>query len=167
MSLPNADYWITKLNLLPHPEGGYFRETYRGSENFKQSALPNRFSGDRQFSTAIYFLLRSQDRSMFHRIQSDELWHYHAGDTLSIFVLHPEGLQVLKLGPNIDAGESLQIVVPAGKWFGALVDKPNTYTLAGCTVSPGFDFADFEIAPREQLIQSFPEHHAIIQKLTK
>jgi predicted cupin superfamily sugar epimerase len=111
--------------------------------------------------------LRSQDRSLFHRIQSDELWHFHAGSALSIFILDQERLEISKLGSNIDRGESLQVIVPAGKWFGALVDNPDDYTLSGCTVAPGFDFADFEMATRDELLQEFPAHREIIVKLTK
>lgn len=162
----NADYWIEKLNLLPHPEGGFYRETYRAAESISRHALPQRFNGERQHATAIYFLLRVHDRSHFHRIQSDELWHYHAGDVLSIFVLDESGVTELKLGTDIDSGESPQVVVPGGKWFGAVVKNPGHYTLSSCTVSPGFDFEDFEIADRAQLLQAFPKHRDIIITLT-
>lgn len=162
----NADYWIEKLKLLPHPEGGFYRETYRATESISHDALPRRFSGERQHATAIYFLLRAQDRSHFHRIQSDELWHYHAGGALSIFLLSESGVIELKLGTDIDNGESPQVVVPAGKWFGAFVKNPGDYTLSSCTVSPGFDFEDFEMADRDLLLQAYPAHHDLIVTLT-
>lgn len=164
--MQTADYWIKHLQLTEHPEGGFYRETYRSGEVIPVAGLPCRFSGERNFSTAIYFLLRSNDRSMFHRIQSDELWHFHAGSSLSIFVLSREGITVHKLGMDVVNGESLQVVIPAGCWFGAKVNKRDTYTLAGCTVAPGFDFKDFELASREELLKSFPAHRDIIELLT-
>ena len=157
---------IQSLQLQPHPEGGFYRETYRASEKIAPAHLPARFGGDRAFSTAIYFLLRSQDRSVFHRIQSDEVWHYYAGSTLSIYVLQQGRLVVHKLGAQPSRGESFQVVVPAGCWFGALVDEPSSFVLAGCTVAPGFDFADFEMAERDALLREFPDHHEIITRLT-
>ena len=104
---------------------------------------------------------------MFHRIKSDELWHYHAGSSLSIYVLESNGLTIFKLGPHLEQDESLQVMVPAGCWFGAKVNDPNSYTLSGCTVAPGFDFNDFELANRETLLKTFPAHHRIIEQLTK
>lgn len=162
--MQTAEHWITKLDLLPHPEGGYYKETYRSSE--MSDSLPERFSGPRNFSTAIYFLLRSQDRSMFHRIKSDELWHFYAGSSLSIYVLADKRLKVFKLGHNVDKGEALQVTIPANCWFGALVNDPDSFTLAGCTVSPGFDFEDFEFASRNELLGEFPGNEKIIDALT-
>ena len=159
------EYWIAHLQLKPHSEGGFYKETYRSQENIPARGLPGRFDDSRSFSTAIYFLLRSQDRSRFHRIKSDELWHYHAGSTLSIFVLHNPGLSVFKLGPNPDQGESLQVVIPAGVWFGAKIIQPDSYTLSSCTVAPGFDFRDFELADRTQLTHQFPEYRDVIEML--
>lgn len=162
----NAPHWIDALGLLPHPEGGFYKETYRSVEKFTQQQLPNRYKGDRSFSTAIYFLLRSQDRSVFHRIQSDELWHFYAGTTLLIYVLAESGLKIYRLGADPAQGDSLQVLIPAGCWFGAMVEKPNSYALCGCTVAPGFDFADFEMANRDELLKEFPDEEDIIMKLT-
>jgi predicted cupin superfamily sugar epimerase len=164
--MQTADYWIHHLHLQAHPEGGFYRETYRSTEFISTSALPSRFAGNRSFSTAIYFLLRSEDRSLLHRIQSDELWHFHAGTSLSIYVFDAFGLTIHRLGNNPEKGESLQIVVPAGSWFGALVNDANGYTLSGCTVAPGFDFQDFELASRKNLTSEFPEHRSVIEMLT-
>ena len=161
-----AEYWIDRLGLMAHPEGGFYKETYRSSENIQVCGLPSRFDSPRSFSTAIYFLLRSQDKSIFHRIKSDELWHFHFGAPLNIYVLHQEKLSVLKLGSGIDNHESLQVAIPANRWFGAKVSTPNNYTLASCTVAPGFDFKDFRIGKREELIQDFPAHREIIKELT-
>lgn len=161
-----AAYWINHLDLMPHPEGGFYKETYRAAENIPAAALPGRFAGARSFSTAIYFLLRSQDMSLFHRIKSDELWHFHAGSTLAIYVLSETGLAIHKLGSRVDDGDALQVVVPANTWFGAKVIDGDAYTLAGCTVAPGFDFRDFEMATTSQLLKDFPKHHDIIKQLT-
>lgn len=161
-----AQYWVKHLDLKPHPEGGYYKETYRATEKISDAGLPERFEGARNFSTAIYFLLRSEDRSLFHRIKSDELWHFHAGGTLEIFVLTTDGLVVHRLGPNVEQGDALQVVVPANTWFGAKVIGDNAYTLAGCTVAPGFDFRDFEMANFFELLKEFPKHGDLINALT-
>jgi predicted cupin superfamily sugar epimerase len=161
-----AEYWITQLKLTPHPEGGFYRETYRSTENIQLCGLPVRFASPRSFSTAIYFLLRSQDKSRFHRIKSDELWHFHYGSRLCIYVLRVDKVEILKLGTNVEEGDSLQVVIPANCWFGAQVISPNTYALSSCTVAPGFDFKDFELADREKLLQEFPHHAEIIKALT-
>jgi uncharacterized protein len=161
-----AAYWIDHLELKPHPEGGFYKETYRAAESIPAAALPGRFAGARSFSTSIYFLLRSQDKSLFHRIKSDELWHFHAGSTLAIYVLSEKGLTIHKLGSRVEEGDALQVVVPANTWFGAKAMDANAYTLAGCTVAPGFDFQDFEMATTSQLRNDFPTHHEIIRQLT-
>lgn len=161
-----AEYWINALHLLPHPEGGFYKETYRSAEKTECSNLPARYKSDRNFSTAIYFLLRSKDRSVFHRIQSDELWHFYAGTTLLIYVFEGRTLKVYRLGADVLQGDSLQVLVPAGCWFGAMLEKPDSYALCGCTVAPGFDFADFEMALQESLLNEFPEHRDIILQLT-
>jgi predicted cupin superfamily sugar epimerase len=164
--LVHAEYWIDRLGLIAHPEGGFYKETYRSAENIHVCGLPARFDSPRSFSTAIYFLLRSQDKSLFHRIKSDELWHFHFGSSLNIYLLHEDEISIFKLGSNIDDGESLQVTIPGNCWFGAIVSKVNSYTLASCTVAPGFDFKDFQIGQREQLIRDFPLHNDIITKLT-
>lgn len=167
--MKTAQYWIEQLQLQQHPEGGFYKETYRAAERIPQSGLPARFPADRTHATAIYFLLRAQDRSLFHRIKSDELWHYHAGSSLTIYVLQDGQCREYLLGSDIENGQSLQIVVPAGCWFGARVNPEPSgqgYVLSGCTVAPGFDFADFELADRAVLLKDFPHHHAIIEQLT-
>ncbi|WP_221394836.1 cupin domain-containing protein [Dyadobacter sp. NIV53] len=163
-----ATYWIEKYNLLPHPEGGYYAETYRSSADIDKGALPERFTGNRAFSTGIYFLLEANDFSAFHRIKSDEMWHFYAGEALDIFVIYPEtgNLEIIKLGSDPDNGETFQAVVPAGTWFGSRPAVDSTYSLVGCTVAPGFDFEDFEMAKRETLENSFPQHKKMIQELT-
>lgn len=164
--MKSFEYWVKHLNLTPHPEGGFYKENYRASEQIAGDALPARFGSERGYGTAIFFLLRSQDKSVFHRIKSDEIWHYYQGDTLLIYVLSERGLEIHRLGCDPEKGEILQIVIPANCWFGASVEKPDTFTLAGCTVAPGFDFRDFEMAKREDLLNEFPAHKEIILKLT-
>jgi predicted cupin superfamily sugar epimerase len=159
-------YWVEHLNLVPHPEGGFYKENYRSVEQISTDALPARYGGTRNYSTAIYFLLRSEDKSVFHRIKSDEIWHFYQGETLLIYVLTEKGLDVLRLGSNLEKGDRLQVVVPANCWFGACVEKSDTFTLAGCTVAPGFDFRDFEMATRDDLKNQFPSQEEIIIKLT-
>jgi uncharacterized protein len=163
----SEEYWIRHLNLLPHPEGGFYRETYRSNEIIPHEGLPDRFPTARNFSTAIYFLLRSEDKSLFHRIKSDELWHFHYGHSLSIYIIINNALKVHTLGPNLDEGESLQVAVPANCWFGAKVTSPNGYALCSCTVAPGFDFDDFELAKKEALTKEFPHFEELISELTK
>ncbi|GAA4411521.1 hypothetical protein GCM10023187_37520 [Nibrella viscosa] len=160
--------WVTRLALQPHPEGGYFTETYRSTETIAQTALPPRFAGDRSVGTAIYFLLESRHYSTLHRIQADEIWHFYTGGPLEVFVIDPVGkLSVIRLGNNPDQGEVFQAVVPAGCWFGAKPAAGTEYALVGCTVAPGFDFADFELGQREILLRAYPQHRAVIEMLTE
>jgi len=164
-----AQLIIAGLRLESHPEGGYFRETYRSNEIIPEESLPVRFAGGcRSLSTAIYFLLAGEEYSALHRIKSDEIWHYHAGGTLVIHVLDTDGrYSCHKLGSNFREGASFQVIVRAGSWFGASLDTPDSFVLAGCTVSPGFDFRDFEMANRAELLRLYPEHGVIIERLTR
>lgn len=159
---------IAGYNMRPHPEGGFYKETYRSPGIIAANALPQGFTGSRHFSTAIYFLLQQGDFSAFHRIKSDECWHFYSGGTLLIYVIDKHAnLQLIKLGPNIQAGESFQYVVPAGCWFASAPAINTAYSLVGCTVSPGFDFADFELAERGVLTNQYPQHAGIITQLTR
>jgi len=164
--MKTIDYWKNNLGLLPHPEGGFYKEMYRSSEIITSANLPGRYNGDRNFSTAIYFLLRSEDRSVFHRIKSDELWHFYQGSTLLIYVLYENRLYIHRLGSDLDKGDSLQVVIPANCWFGSHVEMPDSFALCGCTVAPGFDFRDFEMANRVELINQFPNYSKEIERLT-
>lgn len=153
----NAQHYIKTLELLPHPEGGYYKETYRSSASL---ILPQ---GERNYSTAIYFLLEDGNFSAFHKIKSDELWHFYAGDVLEVIEITNDGkLKITELGPT-----NFQYGVPAGHWFGSRVKKGGTFSLVGCTVAPGFDFSDFEMAEREKLLHAFPQHKNIINSLTR
>lgn len=162
-----TDDLVASLGLQPHPEGGFYRETYRAGEVIPNAGLPGRFHGQRSHSTAIYYLLPAGERSKLHRIKSDEVWHFYEGDTLTIVALSPEGQLIeTALGRDFARGEVPQHVVPAGYWFGALPAQGSAFTLAGCTVAPGFDFADFELADRPALLAAFPQHRAWIERLT-
>ncbi len=165
-----AQDYINALHLQPHPEGGYYAQTYEAAGKVAQNALPGCFSGDRAFSTAIYFLLENHNRSALHRIQSDEVWHFYAGGPLLIYVIDPEtaALSTIRLGNRMDRGETFQAVVRAGCWFGS---KPTgeanspPFSLVGCTVAPGFDFADFELAATEAMLAQYPQHWAVTEAL--
>ena len=158
--IPKAQQWIDRLEMQPHPEGGYYKETYRSAGNITESG--------RSYSTAIYYLLLEEAFSAFHRIRSDELWHFYAGETLEVAVLYPDGsLKIHRLGAHWEMGDRFQLVVPANHWFASRMADPTTYALVGCTVSPGFDFRDFEMAEREDLLKEFPQHQRVIQQLTR
>ncbi|NJN26704.1 MAG: cupin domain-containing protein [Cyclobacteriaceae bacterium] len=162
-----AEYWINSLALKPHPEGGYYREVYRSEEELKQHSLPLRYAGDRAFATSIFFLLKNNQISAFHRIQSDETWHCYAGVTLELFVLQTDGsLAHLLLGSQVERGEYLQVTIPRQHWFAARLVEQQGYALLGCTVAPGFHFDDFELANRKELIDRYPKHAEIISALT-
>ena len=165
---PNASYWIDQLQLTSHVEGGAFREVYRSELTISQKALPVFFQGDRNISTSIYFLLSSGQFSAMHRIASDELWHFYFGDPLLIYEIgHTGTLTVHRLGPNIEKGESFQVMVKAGSWFASVPAEDSEYALVGCTVAPGFDFLEFELADRAALIKQYPQHSRIIEALTR
>lgn len=147
---------IAQLALVPHPEGGHYRETYRAQH---QVSTPR---GPRAASTAILFLLQEGERSHWHRIQSDEAWHFHGGDALLVHELSPGGAATTtRLGMDLAGGEQPQHVVPAGSWFAAEPAPDSPWSLVSCTVAPGFDFADFELAAVEQL----QEHSAALTEL--
>ena len=159
---------VEKLGMKPHPEGGWYVETYRSGETINRTALPKRFTGDRCFSTAIYFLVPAGVFSAFHRIRSDECWHYYEGVPLGIYVINAIGeLSIIKLGKNMDEGEVFQAMVPAGCWFASMPFSEDGFSFVGCTVSPGFDFEDFELAERETLTAIFPMHKNLIDRLCR
>jgi adenosylhomocysteine nucleosidase len=164
----NIRYWIESLGLISHPEGGYYRETYHSKESISDQELSHSFAGKRMLATSIYFLLPSDQVSHFHRLKSDELWYYHAGSSLTIYVIHENGeLQQIRLGPDLKNGEVLQAIIPKNSIFGSVVNEKDSYSLVGCMVSPGFDFQDFELFKRDQLLRMYPKHHEIITKLTE
>ncbi|AKF09124.1 cupin domain-containing protein [Sandaracinus amylolyticus] len=155
---PTADELATQLGLAPHPEGGFYRETYRAS------TMVDTPRGPRAASTAIYFLVPRGAFSALHRIASDEVWHHYAGAALRVVRIAEDGARGdLVIGP----GGAPQGVVEAGAWFGATIEGDGDWALVGCTVAPGFDFADFELAQRADLIARFPQHAQVITALTR
>lgn len=165
--ITNSKYWIEKLNLTKHPEGGYFKETYRAAEQIAGNHLPARYSSARPFSTAIYFLLESNDISALHRLKSDEIWHFYCGSSLTIYCIDYGGkLSQIKLGKSFEQGEVFQAHINAGSWIGAKVNKPDSFSLTGCTVAPGFVFDDFELGKRTELLTLYPQHKKLIEVLT-
>lgn len=162
-----ADYWIKKLDLAPHPEGGYYREVYRSGESLPADSLPSRYGGSRNFSTSIYYLLRKEDRSVFHRIKSDEIWHFYEGAVVTLHIISFEGIYENKcLGTEDETNSLPQIMVPYGNWFGAEIAGDGEYALMGCTVAPAFDFNDFEKATRKEMLVLCPSKREIILRLT-
>ena len=162
-----AKYWIEKLKLKKHPEGGFYIESYRAKESIKKEALPNRYTEDRSYATSIYFLLQKDDYSSFHRLKSDEIWHFYLGTTLELILIEHNGnLKKYLLGPDYEAGEHLQLTIPRNHWFAAKLPDRTGYALVGCTMAPGFHFDDFELANRESLIQQFPQHKELITTMT-
>ncbi|MFP4445911.1 MAG: cupin domain-containing protein [Desulfosudaceae bacterium] len=159
--------YIRAFDLQPHPEGGYFAETYRSAEKIDGPALPERFTGRRALSTAILFLLESGQVSRFHRIRADEIWHFHAGCPLALYLLKDSGTcRRICLGLDIAAGHLPQVLVPHDTWFGAMPLEADTFSLVGCTTAPGFEFSDFELADSAALAADFPRHREIIRRLS-
>ena len=158
----DARFWIDQLELIDHPEGGYYRETFRSS----RTVTLDGFEGERELATSIYFLITDSSPSRFHRLQGEEIWNWHAGAPLALHLLDPATGEYarVRLGERIDRGELPQYVVPAGTWFGATVAEG--FSLVGCTVIPGFRFSDFELGEPDELRARFPEHHEIILQLS-
>jgi predicted cupin superfamily sugar epimerase len=166
-AIPSVEQLIKTFDLMPHPEGGYFKETYRASESAKQTALPKRFKGERSFSTAIYYLLPEGAKSRLHRIASDEIWHFYLGGPLVVVEILSDGSsKKTTLGQDISKGQSVQYVVRAGNWFGAFPQEGTEYSFVGCTVAPGFDFSDFEMGDRSLLMAQYPNARKEIEQLT-
>lgn len=168
---PTAEEIIRRLDLVPHPEeGGWFRETWRAGESVAPGALPGRYTGARSFGTAIYYLLTPGTFSHLHRLKSDEVFHFYLGDPVEQVHLRPDGGAArVVLGTDLAAGECPQVVVPAGVWQGARLVPGGTVALLGCTVAPGFEFADYDhagAAERAGMLERWPEHAALIEALT-
>tara|TARA_B100000780_G_C20882431_1_gene351060 strand:+ start:91 stop:600 length:510 start_codon:yes stop_codon:yes gene_type:complete len=152
---------VTKFNLQPHPEGGFYAETYRGDTTVEASY------GTRSSSTAIYFLITPGSVSRLHRIAADEVWHFYLGGPMTVVEISEDGnKKETILGQNIMANEKVQYTVKAGTWFGSYPCDASDFSFVGCTVAPGFDFQDFELASRTVLVKQFPQHKDAIERLT-
>ncbi|WP_422080814.1 cupin domain-containing protein [Ulvibacterium sp.] len=159
---------IQSLGLKPHPEGGYFKETYRSEGTIDPKNLGDAYSGSRNYATGIYFLLTSKTFSAFHKIQQDEIWHFYKGSPIQLHMISPNGdYSNVRIGNDFKKGERPQFTVPGAYWFAAETFNKGAYSLMGCTVSPGFDFEDFVLADRQSLLSQFPQHNEIISRFTR
>lgn len=156
--MKTKEQWIQSLELLPHPEGGFFKQTEKSDTAYLQNGV------ERSLYTSIYFLLTKDSPSHFHQLTADECWFYHDGEPLSVHCIFPDGrYQVIKIGKDIENGEQLHYVVPAGTIFGSTVEEG--YALVSCAVIPGFEFDDFRLFNQAELLEKFPQHASIIQQL--
>jgi len=164
----NAEHYRQQLKLLPHPEGGYYKEVYRSELILLPKSLPAEFGGKRHICTSIYFLIEKDNFSAFHRIKSNETWHFYDGSGLEVIEIQANGaLKKTVVGRNLPQGDLLQYTVKANTWFASRVKAGGDYSLVGCTVSPGFDFEDFEMAQRNNLLEKYPQHITEIRALTR
>ena len=162
-----ASDFIRTLKLVPHPEGGYYREIRRSDESLADAVLSGRYGGRRSLYSSIYYLLQRGECSRLHRLLSDELWCLLAGGSLVLHSIDSEGHHSeTRLGGVLDQGECLETVVRRGLWFGGRVEEPGTFALVSCIVVPGFEFNDLELGERESLLTMFPAHRNIIESLT-
>lgn len=166
--MQSADAIIKKLQLIPHPEGGYYKEHYRSKESIPKAALGNQYNGNRNYSTSIYFMLTSDTFSAFHKINQDEIWHFYDGSPIILHSIDANGKHSeVIIGSDLTKGQVPQYIVAGGDWFAAKVLAEDSYALLGCTVAPGFDFADFELAKQDELIALFPQHQSLIKDFTR
>ncbi len=162
-----SDELISHFKMEKHPEGGYYKESFKSNGTLPQSALPSQIKGDRLWSSAIYFLLCNQEKSKLHKIAFDEVWHFYLGDPIVVVEIEPDGnVKETILGPDFIAGQKLQHVVPGGRWFGSYLPEGSQFAFVGCTVAPGFDFRDFEMGDKHTLLELYPDAKQIIEKLT-
>ncbi|WP_299787560.1 cupin domain-containing protein [uncultured Shewanella sp.] len=156
--MQSADELIQALALEQHVEGGYYRSSFTSQ---------SRFDDNRALWSSIYFLLRTGEVSHFHRLTADEMWYYHGGESLTIYMISEEGeLTTAQLGMDLAAGERPQFLVPKGCIFGSAMNRPG-FSLVGCMVSPGFTFEDFELFSQENLLAQYPQHEEIIRRLSR
>ena len=159
---PTVAELTSKYNLQPHPEGGYFAETYRSAKTVEAEY------GTRNASTAIYFLITPGCVSRFHKIAADEMWHFYIGGPMTVVEISTDGtLTKTTLGQDVLQEQKVQHLVKAGTWFGSFPNKGTTFSFVGCTVAPGFDFCDFQLGSRSKLIDEYPQHFKDIEMLTE
>jgi len=164
----DVDFIIEHLGLEPHPEGGYYRETYRCEERIPPHGLPSRYSAEKSFGTAILYLLTSDTVSVLHRLRSDEVFHFYLGDPVLMLLLYPDGHgEEVILGNDLERGQFPQRVVPGYTWQGMMLVEGGSFALMGTTVAPGFDFGDFELGGGKELVREYPRFERIIERLTR
>ncbi|RWY53808.1 cupin domain-containing protein [Mucilaginibacter gilvus] len=162
MQEPNAAYWIEQLSLLPHPEGGFYKEVFRSAQQVNRLGTSTLL----QACTSIYYLLEGEDYSGFHKISSDEIWYFHKGAPLIVHIITAEG-EHRPLQLSNQPGGNLSLVVPAGLWFAAEVPAKRDYTLVSCAVAPGFEFSEFEMAKKEELLKNYPGNDELFDRLCR
>ena len=158
----NSKYWIEKLELVRHIEGGFYKQIYASKKTCQEH-------GNRSLATCIFYLLEGNDFSAFHKINGDEIWHFFIGSSLTIYIFNENDskLKIVKLGKDLDKGENLQLIINEGNWFAAEVNDKSSFTLVGCTVIPGFEFKNFKLAKKKLLLLKFPSYKWVIEKLAK
>ena len=163
-----AEEIIKHYSMAPLPEeGGYYVEIYRAAESIHKTALPDRYNGNRDHCTSILYLVTPGSFSKMHRVKSDEIFHFYLGDPVKMLMLKPGGTsEVITMSPDLKAGHLQQVIVPNGIWQGTKLIDGGKFALLGCTVSPGFEFADYETADRDKLLQTHPTQHRMIKSLT-
>ncbi len=166
--IEKADEYISVLKMESHPEGGYFSEIYRSPEKIDSNSLPDRYNNSRCLGTLIYYLLKQDQQSGFHRLESDEIWHHLDGCTVKIHTIDPSGkYKLISLGKDVSSGQVPQFVIPRNTWFAAGLADLTSFALLGCTVLPGFEFDDFQLASRRELLELFPQHEIEIKRFTR
>jgi predicted cupin superfamily sugar epimerase len=165
--MPTAQDLIRLLDLQPLPrEGGYFRSTYRSGDRLPAAALPSRYSHDHVSGSAIYYLLTPDTHSALHRLATDEIYHFYAGDPVQMLQLFEDGQgRLVTLGPDVLAGQYPQLAVPRGVWQGSMLLPGGTYALLGTTMAPGFEEADFELGDQHELMRRYPDYANLIRRL--
>lgn len=165
--MSGAEELIQKLGLQPHPEeGGFFRETYRADESLSADTIDARYGADRTVSTAIYYMLTPTTFSAMHRLKSDEIFHFYSGGPVRMLQLFPDGSgKEIVIGSDVMAGQQPQVLVPRGVWQGSFLEPGSEYALMGCTVAPGFEFADYDHGNREELTAQYPKFKELIGRL--
>jgi predicted cupin superfamily sugar epimerase len=163
-----AEQIIKRFKMQPlRQEGGFYIETYRSTEVLKKEILPTGFSGDRNLSSVILYLLTAKTVSLMHRLKYDEMFHFYLGNPVTMLQLHPDGSsEIVTLGHDILSDQKVQVLVPKGTWQGAFIQPGGKFSLMGCSVAPGFDEADFELGDRSTLLAKYPDMHELILRLT-
>jgi len=162
MNIQSASYWISHLNLQPHPEGGYYKEVFRS----EQQVIRSGSTDEKQACTSIYYLIEGTDFSGFHRIASDEIWYFHKGSPLAIHIIDEQGIYSWFEVSDTTTG-SLSVAVRAGLWFAAEIPSGNGFSLVSCAVAPGFEFTEFEMASKQELMAIYPQHAGLLNRLCR
>jgi predicted cupin superfamily sugar epimerase len=156
---------LNKFNMKPHPEGGYFGAGYRSSEFIRKDCLPKRYNSPRNLYSSIYFMVTPENPSCFHRLNTDEIWHFYSGDPIQLHLIWDKGRYTKVVLSNEAGQEKFQTLIKRGTWMAATTEGPNGYGMAGCTLGPGFEYTDFELADPKKLLEAYPEHRHIIERL--